>query len=136
MPMTTAGRNVLCRFMVGDGTTTPDQVNTFFTNARAALGVGDSSTAFAAGQTDLQAATNKLRKGMDATYPQVSTNVITAVAQFGSSEANFAWNEVGFFNSVTAGQGTMLSRVVASGLGTKASGSVWTLSYSLTIGVS
>jgi hypothetical protein len=72
---------------------------------------------------------------MDATYPSVATNVITAVAQFGSSEANFAWQEVGFFNSVTAATGTMLTRVVSS-LGTKASGSVWTLTYTLTVTVS
>lgn len=134
MPITTVGRNQIAQFIIGAGTTTADQANTYFTNTRAALGVGNSTTAFSAGHTDLQGA-SKLRKGMEATYPSVATNVITAVSVFGSSEANFAWEEVGFFNSVTAATGTMLSRVVTA-LGTKASGSTWTLTYSLTLTVS
>jgi hypothetical protein len=46
-----------------------------YTNANARLGVGDSSAVFAATQTDLQAVTNKLRKAMDASYPQRTNNV-------------------------------------------------------------
>jgi hypothetical protein len=135
MGFVNAGRDQICQFIVGAGTATAGQANTYFNNSNAALGVGDSSTAVAAGQTDLQAASNKLRKGMQATYPSVASNVITAQAQFASSEANYAWNEVGFFNSASAGVGTMLSRLVAA-LGTKASGSTWTLTYTLTVSAS
>ena len=102
---------------------------TAFNNANAYLGVGDSSTAFAAAQTDLQAASNKLRKAMDATYPQRSANIVTSQSTFGSSEANFAWNEFGTFNASSAG--TMLQRKV-SALGTKSSGQTWQFQVVLT----
>jgi len=135
MGVTTTGRDYWCAAAIGNDTGTAGQALTTFNNANAALGVGDSSTAFSASHTNLQAATNKLRKGMQATYPSVAANVITAQSQFGSSEANYAWNEVGFFNSTTDAVGTMMSRVVSS-LGTKGSGSVWTLTYTLTMAVS
>jgi hypothetical protein len=106
---------------------------TAFNNANAYLGVGDSSTAFAAGQTDLQAATNKLRKAMDATYPQVAGNVQTFRATFGTSEANFAWNEWGIFNASSGG--TMMNRKVES-LGTKTSAQSWQITVTLTHSVS
>lgn len=111
---------------------------TGFSNANAAIGVGDSSTAAAATQTDLSAVTNKLRKAMDATYPQhtdgatASNATVTFRSTFASADANFAWNEWGVFNSVTAGAGTMLNRKVES-LGTKASGSTWQLTITITL---
>jgi hypothetical protein len=80
--------------------------------------------------TDLQAATNKLRKGMDATFPSRSSQVMTWKATFASSEANFAWNEAALFNA--ASNGTMLCRIAQS-MGTKVAGSSWTLSYTITI---
>ena len=46
---------------------------TAFNNANARLGVGDSATAWATTQADLVAATNRLRKGMNATYPVTGT---------------------------------------------------------------
>lgn len=135
MAIVTVGRDQICQFIVGAGSATAGLANTYFNNANAAIGVGDSSAAAAAGQTDLQAATNKLRKGMQATYPSVAGNVISAQAQFLSAEANFVWAEIGFFNSATAGAGTMLSRLV-SAMGTKAAGSTWTISYSITLAAS
>jgi hypothetical protein len=102
---------------------------TKFNAANAHLGVGDSSAAFDVSQTDLQAASNKLRKAMDATYPSRSGNVVTYRATFGTSEANFAWNEVGVFNAVSGGQ--MLSRLV-SALGTKTSSASWQLTLTQT----
>lgn len=102
----------------------------YFSNANANIGVGDSSTAAAVGQTDLQAATNKLRKGMDSTYPLISTNTIQFQSTFGSSEANFVWNEFAIFNAASSGR--MLNRAVAS-LGTKASGASWTFRITVTL---
>lgn len=101
-----------------------------YNNANANIGVGDSSTAVAAGQTDLQAASNKLRKGMDATFPSRSGQVVTWKATFGSSEANFVWAEIALFNANAAG--TMLSRIVQA-MGTKASGTSWVATYTITV---
>ena len=112
-----------------------------FDNANAAIGVGDSTTANGSPLTsnDLLAATNKLRKGMDATYPQhtdsTSTDgsrTITFRATFASAEANFAWNEWGVFNAVGAGAGRMLNRKQEA-LGTKVSGATWQLTLTLTM---
>jgi len=107
------------------GTTIP----TAFSNANAYLGVGDSSTASAVGQTDLQAATNKLRVAMNSSYPSAASPAVSLQSTYGSSDANFAWNEIGTFNASTAG--TMLNRVVQT-LGTKSSGATWTLTETIT----
>ena len=126
MAMTTVGRDYIAQALVGEAFTA-------FNNANARIGVGDSSTAFAAGQTDLQAPANKLRKAMDATYPQRATNVLTFRATFGTAEANFAWNEWGVFNAAAAGQ--MLNRKVEA-LGTKTSAQTWQLTVDLTLNAS
>jgi hypothetical protein len=103
---------------------------TNFSNSNAYLGSGDTSTAFAVGQTDLQAPTNKLRKAMDSTFPSRSGQVLTFKSTFGTSEANWIWNEIAVFNASSSG--TMLCRAVAN-YGTKTSAAAWTLSYTLTI---
>ena len=126
MAMTTVGRDYIAQALAGEAFTA-------FNNANARIGVGDSSTAFAAGQTDLQAPANKLRKAMDATYPQRAANVLTFRATFGTAEANFAWNEWGVFNAAAAGQ--MLNRKVES-LGTKTSAQTWQLTVDLTLNAS
>jgi len=65
---------------------------TKFDNTNAYLGVGDSTTAEAASQTGLQAATNKFYKAMDASYPTYGTaQKATWVSTFESAEANFDW---------------------------------------------
>lgn len=103
---------------------------TVYDNSNAYIGVGDSNTAEAVGQTDLQASTNKLRKAMDATFPTISTNTITFRSTFGTSDANFAWAEWATFNASSSG--TMLQRKVQS-LGTKASGASWQFSVTLSL---
>lgn len=105
---------------------------TKYNNANAYLGVGDSTTAFANTQTDLQSSSNKTRVGMNATYPSVATNVITAQSTFSTGQANYAWNEWGFFNASTAGQ--MFNREVSS-LGTKTATATWQLTITITINV-
>ena len=123
MGMTNAFRDHLA-------TTTIGAAVTAFDNANAKIGAGDSATAFAATQTDLQAATNKFRKGMEATYPQRAGNVLTFRALFATGEANFAWNEWGIFNAASAG--TMMSRKVES-LGTKTSAQSWQMTATITL---
>lgn len=103
---------------------------TAFSNANARIGVGDSSTAAAASQTDLQAATNKLRKGMDATFPSRASQTLSFKSSFTGAEANYAWAEWAIFNAAS-GATSMLNRKVES-LGTKSSGT-WTLQVDITI---
>lgn len=124
MPGTTAGAvNVMAPALIGAAYTP-------FSAANAYLGVGDSTTAHAVGQTDLQAATNKLRKAMDATFPTNSSGTLTFRATFVEAEANFAWQEWAVFNASSAG--TMLNRRVQS-LGTKPSTEQWRLSVTVAV---
>lgn len=124
-PLVNAARDQICGLIDGESLTA-------WNNANAYLGVGDSTTAFVNTQTDLQAATNKTRVAMMATYPSRSANAITFQSSFGSAVANYAWQEVACFNASTAG--IMLFRFVQS-LGTKASGSTWQLTVTETITV-
>lgn len=102
---------------------------TAYNNANAEIGVGDSSTAAAATQTDLQAASNKLFKAMVATYPQRTNQTVDFRSDFTSGEANYVWAEWGIRNGNTRNKN--LNRKVES-LGTKATGT-WTLTASLTL---
>lgn len=103
---------------------------TAFTNANARLGVGDSTTAAAAAQTDLQAAVNKTYKAMDATYPQVSGQTATLKGTFGPTDANYAWQEFVCDNGAVAGK--TLNRKVEDH-GTKANGDTWVLTLTVTL---
>jgi hypothetical protein len=120
--LVTAGIGVLLSLLRGDTGVTP------FNNTNAHLGVGDSTSGTAVGQTDLQAPTNRLRRPMNATYPQISAPNIQFQSTFGSGDANFSWNEIGTFNASSGG--TMLNRVVQA-LGTKIAGSAWSLTETI-----
>jgi hypothetical protein len=99
-----------------------------FNNASTQIGVGDSNTAAVATQTDLQASTNKTYKGMETGYPTSTSQQATFKASFGTSEANYAWNEWVVKQSTS---GKCLNRKVES-LGTKTSGT-WTLEVTVTL---
>lgn len=108
-----------------------------YNNTNARIGVGNSATAEAATQTDLQAAAgsaNRQFKLMNATFPSRASQTVTFQSDFTSGEANFVWNEWGVDKGTTNSTtvvAPMLNRKVAS-LGTKATGT-WTLSGTLTI---
>ena len=104
---------------------------TNFDNSNAHIGVGNGTTAFSAAHTDLQGA-SKLRKAMDATYPQIAANVVTFRSTFGTSDANFAWEEWAIFNASSTG--TMMNRVVANN-GTKSSSETKVVTVTMTFGV-
>lgn len=123
MPMTDAGAIFLAQAAINDSSPT------FFNNANAYLGVGNSSTAFSASQTDLQGS-SKFRQAMDATYPQRTFGAITFKSTFATGNANFAWQEWGTFNASSSG--TMLTRKVES-LGTKTSAQTWALTVTVTL---
>lgn len=137
-----AGSSVQWQTLIGNGVATAGQTLTFFNNANAAIGVGDSTTnTTPAAYTNLQGAVNntdRVRVGMDATYPlhtpgtTIGAQTITFRSTFGTSVANFAWNEWGVFNSVTDGTGSMLNRKVES-LGTKTNAATWVLTVTLTL---
>lgn len=120
-----AGIQLMEDLLIGSGSPT------VFNNTNAHIGVGDDNTAADASQTDLQAVTNKLRKGMiDGSFPSRSNQTISFKSEFGSSEANFAWEEFAVFNASSAG--TMLNRKVES-KGTKSNGETWTVQINITI---
>lgn len=104
---------------------------TKYDNANAQLGVGDSTVAEDATQTDLQATVNVFWKGMMTGYPTYGTNQkATWKSEFLGTEANFAWNEFSVRNGATANKN--LNRKV-SAQGTKVSGQVWELTLEITL---
>lgn len=132
------GVSLLWQYALGNGVTTAGQTLTFLQNGKAAIGVGDSSAATAAGQTDLQATTNKLRVLMDTGYPSHTDGVVAASntlrfrSTFDTTQANFAWNEAGVFNTATAGAGRMLNRKVQA-MGTKTNTASWQITFDVSI---
>lgn len=123
MSLTNAGRDFIAAAIMNDGP--PD-----FFDSGAYIGVGDSTDAFDAADTDLQASSNKLRKAMEATYPSRAGNVLTFRSLFGTGDANWHWQEWAVFNAAAAG--VMLNRKVED-LGTKASSQSWLLTTTITV---
>ena len=60
-----------------------------------AIGVGDSTSSVAAGQTDLQASSNKYWKTIASSERVYVRPTLFLSADFGYSEGNFTWNELG-----------------------------------------
>ena len=111
---------------IGCGLGTP----TAFNNANAQTGVGDSTTAEAATQTDLQAAVNKTYKGMDTGYPSRSAQTVSFRSTYGGTDANYAWAEFIVRNGATALK-DLIRKVSAQG--TKTSGQTWELTIQITM---
>lgn len=101
---------------------------TAYNAANAQLGVGTSTTAEAATQTNLQ--TSGVWKSMNASFPSVSAQTIQFQSDFGTADANQAWNEWAVRNGATAL--ILLNRKVQA-LGTKPNTQTWTLTGSVTL---
>ena len=107
-----------------------------FSSGTSRIGIGTSTVAAAASQTDLQS-TTKIYDGMESGYPAHTTGTSTAArsvqfqALLTTAQANFAWNEWGVFNSTSASR-RMLNRAQQS-LGTKTSAAQWTFTVTLTL---
>lgn len=100
-----------------------------YDNTHAYIGVGNSSTAAVATQTDLLGA-SKLYKAMDAGYPSYgSGQKATWRATFGVGDANFTWAEITVGNANDGGEN--INRKVEA-MGTK-SGSTWVVSLEITL---
>jgi len=96
------------------------------TNAR--IGIGDSDTAAAATQTDLQAATNKTYKSMESNYPTApSSQTIDFKSKFTTSEGNYVWNEMVLKNAVSS---VCWDRVVTA-WGTKTATEIWYMTVTI-----
>lgn len=116
-----AGLNLMLDIMAG-------RSFSYFANWSAYIGAGDSNLAAAAGQTDLQAATNKTRKAMNSGYPTAAASQKnTYQSDFGAAEALYAFEEFGLFNASSGG--TMFARKVQAA-GTHAG--VWTIACEIT----
>lgn len=100
-----------------------------FTNAQAQIGIGDSNTGAVAGQSDLQAASNKTYKAMVATWPQQSAQTLVFKSTFGTSDANYAWQEFVVKQNTS---GICIDRGVSS-MGTKTSAGSWDATVTLSI---
>lgn len=131
------GVSFLWQCAQGLGTATAGQALTYLTNTTAAIGAGNGTTAAAAGQTDLVGA-SRLRKGMNATYPQhtdgtvTGSKTITFQSTFGTTDANFDWQEIGVFNSTTDAVGRMLNRALQA-IGVKSSAVSRVVTVTITI---
>lgn len=132
------GVSLLWQYAINGGTATAGQAKTFLTNGNAAIGVGDSATAAVATQNDLVAASNKLRKACDLGFPEhtdgtaSANNTIRFRSTFDTTQANFAWNEAGVFNSPTAATGRMLNRKVQA-MGTKTNTASWQITFDISV---
>lgn len=131
------GVSNLWQYAMGNGAATAGQTLTYFNAGNAAIGVGDSNVAESASHTDLQG-TNKLRKGMNAGYPEhtpgtaAANRTIRFRSTFDTSEANWSWQEAGVFNSATLGTGRMLNRRVQD-MGVKTSASSFQITFDISI---
>ena len=98
------------------------------TNANLIVGTGSG----AANPTDTEATfTSGVKKGMEASYPTYGTSQkITFKANYGSEDANQAWNEFGVLNAAASGK--LLNRKVSS-QGTKISGQTWELNLEIAL---
>ena len=59
------------------------------------IGIGDSTTAAAAGQTNLQASSNKYWKDISSTDRILLSTTLYLSVDFGYTEGNYTWNELG-----------------------------------------
>lgn len=133
--LTTAGVTRIMSLLAGAGGQAADATHTL-------LGVGDTATAATTADTALGAtagSTHQYWMPMDATYPSVSGGVLTAKSTWASADGNFAWNEWGLqitssaaAAGAAAGAGILLNHKIAT-MGTKASGSVWALTVTVTL---
>jgi len=132
--LTTAGLTRLMSLLAGAG-------GLAMTNTQTRLGVGNGASAAAIGDTDLSAvagAANRWFQIMDATYPSVATNVLTAKATWATGDGNFQWNEWSLdiqaataVSSAVVGA-TLFNHKSGAALGTKVSGS-WALTVTVSI---
>jgi hypothetical protein len=133
--LTTAGLTRLMTLLNGAG-------GQAMTNTATRLVTGNGVGTAAVGDTDVSAAAgsaNRWFQIMDATFPSAATNVLTLKSTFASADGNYTWNEWGsdigtptVSSSAVVGA-TLVNHKTSAALGTKASGSSWALTATITI---
>lgn len=111
-----------------------DAGGTPFNGTNTRIGVGNTNTAAVATQADLlgtPSPTAKFYQIVDGTYPQFGSQSVIFKVTFGTTDANFAWEEWVVDNKAVAGT-KCLNRKVQS-FGTKASGETWSLTVTITL---
>ena len=106
------------------------------------IGVGTSTTAGAAAQTDLLGGSQRWN-ACDASFPSApGSQQMLFQATYGTSEANFAWEEYGLAIPDTTSTSTsgatkpanyLLLNRKATSLGTKTSSNVWVFTVTMTL---
>lgn len=105
-----------------------------WSNSKAYLMVGSTSTAASAGQTALLAsktASYSKAAAMDANYPTRTSTTCKWRSTYSGTVANFNWYEYTVRNTNTKTSGASLNRKIST-KGTKASGETWTLELQIT----
>lgn len=110
-----------------------------FNATQARIGVADGTSSVAASDTDIQSTGSNKTWQVVSGAPTVSTNQIQFAATFGTSAANYSWQNFAADNcggsnatSSTRSGGTMLDHVL-SNQGTKASGQTWQPTLTLSV---
>ena len=104
------------------------------------IGIGDSSTAAAYAQTDLQASTNKFYQLVSGA-PTIATGsapaTLTFTAVFAGGNANYAWQEFVCDEGTASNTGPVVATCLNRGVsaqGTKAAGQTWTATATISFG--
>jgi len=121
MASTDAGVVAMANLFAGTGSVNP------FNATFARIGVGDGTTAYASTQTDL-VGTNKFRKIVDSA-PVVTANSVDYTSTFASTEANFAWGEMGLFNAASGAY--MATRRTVTTFATKTTADTWVITLTV-----
>lgn len=137
--LVTVGLNRVTNLIIGGGGTPLAHADTI-------VGVGSSTTAALVGDTALGgdgSSSTAYYQQADTSYPTQSNGVLTVQCTYQTGNANFAWQEwMWAIASGTLTAGSTLASVGTSpialnhkvqSLGTKASGSIWTLAATLTL---
>lgn len=131
------GVSVIWEALEGLAVGTAGQALTYFNQGNVAIGVGNGTTANVQTMNNLQGA-SRLRKVCPVGYPEhvdglaLANNTVRYRTTFDTTEANFAWEEAGVFNSATDNVGRMLNRKLQV-MGTKTSASSWQITFDITI---
>lgn len=140
--LTTAGLDRVTKLLIGSAAAGGPYQEADATHSL--LGVGDSTTAAAVGDTALGAAagsTHQYWMPMDSGYPTQANGVLTFKATWASADGNFTagWQEWGIQITTStatagaaAGAGVLLNHKIAA-LGTKVAGAVWSLTVTITL---
>lgn len=136
--MVTVGLNLLTSLLIGGAGNT-------FSNAKAIVGVGNSSTTAVIADVHLGgdgSTTTAWYQGADATFPTQANGLITCNATVATGNANWAWNEWCFATGsgtitpggtlASVGTGVVMINHKIASLGTKVSTAVWVAQGTIT----